>query len=1187
MSEDSDKQPGWQFWIDRGGTFTDVIALAPDGSQRVRKQRSVAPEMYDDAAVACITAILDASPQFERTIDSIRIGTTVATNALLERKAPPVALLLTEGFEDLLEIADQRRDQLFGLALSKRDLPVHEILTTPARVSATGEEISAHDPEALQNAFVQLANDGVQHLAISLLHNWQHPKHELEAKQIAKAAGIAHVTCSHETAPVQGYLQRTETTWVDTWLTPVLQSYIRGFKHALANVASVTRIDFMQSHGGLDEADKVRGKDAVLSGPAGGLVALAREGNGLDLNALIGMDMGGTSTDICHWQGRFEQRTDNEVGGYRLHTPMLRLDTIASGGGSLLTCVDGRLQVGPESAGAQPGPAAYGLAGPATLTDANVVLGRLPAEVLPRVFGHDGEQPLDAPASHQALDHLRQQHATALEQYSVEALAQRWLDIGVEQIAGAAHQVALRHGSDLRSFVLGAFGGAAGQIACAVASRLGIQKIWLHPRAGVLSALGIGIAQHRRLFEASVDQPLKTCWAALDSQREDHSNSLDKKSDLETTVMVSVSGSDGVLEVGWGSMDGIKREFRTLHAQRYGIKPDGELHVHSVRFAHVGDSVEYVLSDEPQIEPVSTECRCWIDGEWEQVPVRSPQALSDQPIAGPVIIADDHTTIWVAPEWHVQRNAGGHLLLEHKASQADRRPAHDGTSSSDPALLEIFNRRFTLVAEHMGHVLEKTAQSVNIRERLDYSCALFDANARLIANAPHMPVHLGSMGASVRHVLEGIQSLQPGDVYLINSPYAGGTHLPDITAIRPWFDADKTLRFFLASRAHHADVGGLTPGSMPATSRSIDDEGILFDNFLLVRSGVLRDEALLQHLTNSQLPARAPARNLSDLRAQLAALQEGSDQLDQLIDHFGEATVTRYMHHVFDNARSAVRTVLSELTDGCAMVELDDGSRIQVTLTVDRDRLAVDFNGTSKQHTSNFNAPAAVARAAVLYFMRVMANRDIPLNDGCLADVDIQIPADCMLSPQPPAAVVAGNVETSQAITNALFAAAGVLAHGQGTMNNLTFGNQRVQYYETIAGGSGAGPGFPGVPVVQTHMTNSRSTDPEILETRLPVRLHEFAVRRGSGGRGQWAGGDGAIRRIEVLEAMSMSLLSSNRRLAPQGLDGGQAGLPGVNRVIRSDGTVETLHAVCSADLRAGDRIEILTPGGGGFGSAD
>ncbi|MEL7311394.1 MAG: hydantoinase B/oxoprolinase family protein [Pseudomonadota bacterium] len=1188
MSEDSDKQPGWQFWIDRGGTFTDVIAMAPDGTERTRKLRSDAPELYDDAAVASIEAILAASPTLGRHIDTVRIGTTVATNALLERKAPPVGLLLTQGFADLLEIADQRRSELFGLKLTKREVPVARVLTTSARISAAGEVLSAHDLDALDQEFRRLVDEDINHLAISLLHNWQHPQHELEAKRLALAAGIEHVTCSHETTPVQGYLQRTETTWVDTWLTPVLQGYLQRFKTSLAKIASVTSIDFMQSHGGLDKAHQVRGKDAVLSGPAGGLVALAHEGAGLGLESLIGMDMGGTSTDICHWQGRFEQRTDNEVGGYRLHTPMLRLDTIASGGGSLLECEDGRLQVGPESAGAQPGPAAYGLGGPATLTDANVVLGRLPAEVLPKVFGRDGDQRLDPLASRAALDRLRSDNTEALGGYSLEALAQRWIDIGVEQVAGAAHQLALRHGSELKRFVLGAFGGAAGQIACAVATRLDIEKIWLHPRAGVLSALGIGIARHRRLSETSVDQPLSACWSEIARQRDARLSELGAETELETSLLVSVAGSDGVLEVDWGSVAQIDERFAAAHLQRFGVRPRGALHVKGVRFATVGQTANYQTGATQSEADIDTTCRCWFGDQWLNVRVCSPQLLTEEPTPGPIIVADAHTTVWVEPGWAAKRDVQGHLLLVRRQSSAtaQRVEASDSTTV-DPALLEIFNRRFTLVAEHMGHVLEKTAQSVNIRERLDYSCALFDATARLIANAPHMPVHLGSMGASVQHVLDSVPDLAAGDVYLINSPYAGGTHLPDITAVRPWFNEQGQLKFFLASRAHHADVGGLTPGSMPAMSRSIDEEGILFENFPLVREGELRDQALLEHLGAGRLPARAPDRNLSDLRAQLASLQEGSDQLNQLIEHFGESTVTRYMHHVFDNARGAVSRIIHGLSGGQATVVLDDDSRVQVALKTSADRLVVDFSGTSPQHPTNFNAPSAVARASVLYFMRVMANRDIPLNDGCLADVELRVPSGSMLDPQPPAAVVAGNVETSQAITNALFAAAGVLAHGQGTMNNLTFGNERVQYYETIAGGSGAGDGFDGAAVVQTHMTNSRCTDPEILESRLPVRLLEFSLRHGSGGCGRWSGGDGAIRRIEALEPMSMSILSSNRTQRPHGLEGGDPGTPGANRIIRKNGQTEDLAGVASADLDVGDRIEILTPGGGGFGRPD
>ncbi|MEL6302890.1 MAG: hydantoinase B/oxoprolinase family protein [Pseudomonadota bacterium] len=1181
MSEDSDNSPGWRFWIDRGGTFTDVIARAPDGTEHVQKLRSCAPSLYADAAVEAIRQILANSTVDTRYVQSIRIGTTVATNALLEASAPPVALLVTEGFSDLLQIADQRRRQLFGLQLVPREIPIAKILTTRARVQADGRELSSHNLEALEQAFTELAEDRIEHLAISLLHNWQHPSHEEIALDLARSVGIKHITCSHQTAPIRGYLARTETTLVDTWLTPVLHDYLSQFKNALGDIADVERIAFMQSHGGLASAATVRGKDAVLSGPAGGLIALAEGAKAVDLSAVIGMDMGGTSTDICHWRGTFEQQTDNEIGGYRLHTPMLRLDTIASGGGSLLSCADGRLQVGPGSAGASPGPAAYGMQGPATLTDANVVLGRLPPEFLPTVFGEHGDLPLQTSAAQAAIDALRLENAALLGDASLETLAEGWLRIAVEQVANAGRQLTLKHGSDPRQFALAAFGGAAGQIACAVADALNVSTIWLHPRAGVLSALGIGIAERKTLREISIEAPLHECWNRIEAERQVQARTLATDARLETTALIAIAGTDGSLEIPWGDIDSLRTLFKQHHQQRYGVEPEGELTLVGVRYC-----VAISTHDDVPIEtwPSATalgESTLWLQGKPHRVPVLPPAAIGETPIAGPFIMVSDHTTLVVEPGWSATRNASNHLLLHRTGRAGVVAPKYKAV---DPALLEVFNRRFTLVAEHMGHVLERTAQSVNIRERLDYSCALFDANANLIANAPHMPVHLGSMGSSVQHVLERVPSLKDGDVYLVNSPYAGGTHLPDITAVRPWFDQQGDVRFFVASRAHHADVGGLTPGSMPANSTTIDQEGVLLDCFQLVADGVIREAELRSLLSDAAYPARNPERNVSDLKAQLAALQEGCGQIDRLVKSFGEATVDRYMHLVFENARKTIADVIAKLPNGEASVVLDDQSQVTVALVVRDQRLTVDFTGTSAQHPGNFNAPSAVTRAAVLYFLRVLAARDIPLNDGCLADVEIIVPQRSMLDPASPAAVVAGNVETSQAVTNALFAASGRLAHGQGTMNNLTFGNERVQYYETIAGGSGAGAGFPGASGVQTHMTNSRTTDPEILETRLPVRLLQFELRRGSGGAGRWVGGDGIVRRLEMLEPVRATILSGNRRQTPSGIKGGDNGAAGINRIRRADGALETLPGVASAELDAGDVFEILTPGGGGFG---
>ena len=781
MSNDSDRPAGWQFWVDRGGTFTDVVARDPGGSLHVRKLRSDAPDLYDDAAVAAIADLIAGHPA---QIDAVRLGTTVATNALLEGEAPPMALLVNEGFADVLDIADQRRPDLFALEVRKRRLPLRQVVTTPARIDANGTPLADHERTQLATTFAALRDAGITHLAISLLHNWRYPSQEQEARALAEAAGFDTVVCSHETAPVEGYLARTETTVVDTWLTPVLQAYLQRFRAALASIASVGAIQFMQSHGGLADARQVRGKDAVLSGPAGGLIGLARAAKHLGLDAVIGIDMGGTSTDLCHWRGTLEQRSDNTIGGFRLHSPMLRLNTIASGGGSRVRMVDGRLAVGPASAGAQPGPAAYGAGGPATLTDANVVLGRLPAEHLPAVFGADGRQPLDANASTRALAEVLKDGGKALAGYDVVTLAQRSVDLAVDQVAGAVRKLALQHGSDLRQFTLAAFGGAAGQIACAVADALELTRVWLHPAAGVLSALGIGLADERSQQETTINQPLHTALPALSARIDSARALLADDETLEATLVLRPPGTEVMLPVAWGMADDIVRRFDSAYRQRFGVAPGSGIEVAALRLATVRPGPAH-----PDIGPGDHDrtreslAALRIGEAWVDTPVTTPDALTDQPRRGPLIVVADHTTLVVEPGWQLERNAQGHLLLSRESGPAQHALATAAQAEAvDPALLDVFNRRFTLVAEHMGHVLAQTAHSVNIRERLDFSCALFSADGALIANAPHMPVHLGSMGDSVRHIHTEAEP-RAGDVWLVNSPYAGGTHLPDITAV--------------------------------------------------------------------------------------------------------------------------------------------------------------------------------------------------------------------------------------------------------------------------------------------------------------------------------------------------------------------------------------------------------------------
>ncbi|MEM7451294.1 MAG: hydantoinase B/oxoprolinase family protein [Pseudomonadota bacterium] len=1173
MTRPRDKRPGWQFWIDRGGTFTDIVARRPDGTLAATKLLSEQPGRYTDAPAEGIARLLRDEPT--ALVDSIRIGTTVATNALLEGQAPPTALIVTEGFADLLEIGDQRRDELFALHVKKRRVPVARILTCLGRLDVAGNELSAPDPNALESAFAALVADGIGTLAVSLLHGWRHPQHERQVAAAASKAGLNAVTCSHETAPVQGYLARTETTLVDAWLTPVLARYLQRFRCALADVCNCDDITFMQSNGGLVDADAIRGKDAVLSGPAGGIVGIARCADSGE--RIVGFDMGGTSTDVCVWQGEFERRTDNRIGGYRLTTPMLRLETIAAGGGSVLAYRDERFVVGPDSAGADPGPAAYGKDGPATVTDANVVLGRLPVDFVPSVFGPDGDAPLSLEASRNALLELGAGSGDAVSQ------AESFVTVAVDNMAAAIRRETLQRGEDVRAFTLMAFGGAAGQLTCRVADALDITRVRVHAFAGVFSALGIGLADRMTLRDVAIGAPLHDAAVHIERERATVSAAL-KPSDLvEFDAVLQVPGADAPIAVPLDTTDAMQRAFEAAHRRRFGIEAESTPEVLALRVRHITASAD---APNTVAAHVTQGAACGsaplhVQGRTIDAAVWHSRDIGGATIEGPAIVIDAHATLVVDPGWRLTRDGDGGLRLErHLAAAVQGDVDH-------AAWLEVFNNRFRQVAEHMGHVLERTAHSVNIRERLDFSCALFDGQGRLIANAPHMPVHLGSMGASVRHVIDArTGELAPGDVIALNSPYAGGTHLPDITLVQAVPDTAGGTFCYLATRAHHADVGGIAPGSMPANSQHIDEEGVLIDNLRIVRGGRFNTQTLTRVLTELEHPARNVARNLADLRAQVAALSEGVRQVETMRSQFGATRVTEFMAAVHDNAAGCVRRALQGREDGCAQLELDNGLVIRVRITIDGDQAHVDFTGSSAQHAGNFNAPLAVTRAAVLYVLRTLVDHDIPLNDGCLAPVSLTVPEGSFLNPAAPAAVVAGNVETSQCVTNALYAALGVMAHAQGTMNNLTFGNDAVQYYETIAGGTGAGAGFEGADAVQSHMTNSRLTDTEVLEARLPVRVVTFHIRRGSGGGGRHRGGDGVVRELLMTEPVTVSMLSGFRARAPSGLAGGGPGLCGRNRVVRASGTTAFLPGVASVALDAGDAIRIETPGGGGYGCA-
>ncbi|MEO0615034.1 MAG: hydantoinase B/oxoprolinase family protein [Pseudomonadota bacterium] len=1173
MTRPRDKRPGWQFWIDRGGTFTDIVARRPDGTLAATKLLSEQPGRYTDAPAEGIARLLPGKTPAR--VDSIRIGTTVATNALLEGRAPPTALLVTKGFADLLEIGDQRRDELFALHVRKRRVPVTRVLTCQGRLDVAGNELTAPDPGALATHFAALVAAGIDTLAVSLLHGWRHAEHERQAAAIARAAGLSAVTCSHETAPAQGYLARTETTLVDAWLTPVLARYLQRFRGALGDVCDCDDITFMQSNGGLVDADAIRGKDAVLSGPAGGIVGIARSAEPGE--RIVGFDMGGTSTDVCVWQGALERRTDNRIGGYRLTTPMLRLETIAAGGGSILFYRDERFVVGPDSAGADPGPAAYGKGGPATVTDANVVLGRLPVDFVPRVFGPDGDAPLSLDASRDALLDVAAGGDDAV------SLAESFATVAVDNMAAAIRRETLQRGEDVRSFTLMAFGGAAGQLACRVADALDITRIRVHAFAGVFSALGIGLADRMTLREVAIGAPLRDAAADIERERAAIIRSLTASERVEFDAVLQVPGADAPIAVALDTAEAMQRAFDAAHRRRFGIESESTPEVLALRVRHITERTAAPATSAVN-QPQGAACGSavlHVQGQTLEAAVWRSGDVGEAGIDGPAIIIDAHATLAVDPGWRLARDDAGGLRLERHAKAA-------APSDVDHAAwLEVFNNRFRQVAEHMGHVLERTAHSVNIRERLDFSCALFDGQGRLIANAPHMPVHLGSMGASVRHVIDArAGDLAPGDVIALNSPYAGGTHLPDITLVQAVPDDAGATFCYLATRAHHADVGGIAPGSMPADSRHIDDEGVLIDNLRIVRGGRFDTETLTSVLTGLEHPARNVARNLADLRAQVAALSEGVRQVDAMRDQFGAGRVSEFMAAVHDNAAGCVRRALRGRRGGSAQLELDNGLVIRARIAIDGDHAHVDFTGSSAQHEGNFNAPLAVTRAAVLYVLRTLVDHDIPLNDGCLAPVTLTVPEGSFLNPAPPAAVVAGNVETSQCVTNALYAALGVMANAQGTMNNLTFGNDAVQYYETIAGGTGAGADFDGAHAVQSHMTNSRLTDTEVLEARLPVRVVAFHIRRGSGGAGAHRGGDGVVRRLLMTEPVTVSILSGFRSRAPSGLACGEPGMPGNNRVIRASGDEETLSGVASATLAAGDAIQIETPGGGGYGVA-
>lgn len=1200
---------GWQFWVDRGGTFTDIVARRPDGRLLTRKVLSDNPDPDRsglpgaDAAVLGVRALLDGSGDPVAPVGVVRMGTTVATNALLERKGERTLLIVTRGFRDALRIAYQNRPHIFARRIDL-PLPLHErVIEVDERVAADGTVLRAPDLDALEGPLRQAYEDGIRAVAVVCLHSDRHPAHEQAVGELAARTGFPQISLSSEVSPLMKLVPRGDTAVVDAYLSPVLRRYVRQVADALEGV----RLMFMQSNGGLTEARRFRGKDAVLSGPAGGIVGMARMSKLAGFDRVIGFDMGGTSTDVSHYAGEYERVFTTRIAGVRLRAPMLDIHTVAAGGGSVLHFDGSRYRVGPDSAGADPGPACYRRGGPLAVTDANVMLGRIQPAYFPAVFGPGGDQPLDEDVVRARFTALaREIHESTGDDRTPEQVAEGYLQIAVANIAAAIKRISVQKGHDITRYALTTFGGAGGQHACMVADSLGIRTVLVPPMAGVLSALGIGLADTTAMRERSVEAPLEPhampgVHAVADELEAAARAELaapdvpEERVEVIRRAQLRYDGTDTTLTVRLTDPDTMRRAFEDRHRATYSFTLDRPIVVEALSVEATGTTEPPDLSalapwSGRPAAPVTV--RLHTGGAWRDVPLHRREDLPPgETVTGPAIIAEDGSTTVVDDGWRAATTDNGHLVMERVAVTR----GSDVDTEVDPVLLEIFNNLFMSVAEQMGARLESTAQSVNIKERLDFSCALFDPDGNLVANAPHIPVHLGSMGTSVKEVVRrrGV-SMRPGDTYAVNDPYHGGTHLPDVTVITPVFgsvpedvpERDPEVLFHVASRGHHAEIGGIAPGSMPANSRTIDEEGVLFDNWLLTENGRFREEETLRLLTEAPHPSRNPATNLADLRAQIAANHKGVEEVGRMIDTYGLDVVQAYMRHVQDNAEEAVRRVVDALDDGEYAYETDSGAVIRVKVSLDRAARSatIDFTGTSPQLATNFNAPFSVVNAAVLYVFRTLVADDIPLNDGCLRPLRIVVPPGSMLAPEPPAAVVAGNVETSQAVTGALYAALGVQAEGSGTMNNVTFGNARHQYYETVASGSGAGDGHPGASVVQTHMTNSRLTDPEILEWRLPVRLEEFAVRRGSGGAGRWRGGDGAVRRIRFLEPMTVSTLSQHRRVPPYGMAGGAPGATGANRIERADGTVTRLAGSDSADVGPGDVLVIETPGGGGYG---
>ncbi|MES2990674.1 MAG: hydantoinase B/oxoprolinase family protein [Pseudomonadota bacterium] len=1230
----------WQFWIDRGGTFTDVVGKRPDGTLVTHKLLSENPEQYRDAAVAGIRHLLGLQPGEPVTpeqVECVKMGTTVATNALLERKGEPTLLVTTRGFRDALRIGYQERPRIFDRHIVLPELLYTRVIEAAERVGANGEVVQPLDELHLRERLWAAFDAGLRSVAIVFMHGYRYPAHELAAQRLAEEAGFTQVSVSHQVSPLMKLVGRGDTTVVDAYLSPILRRYVEQVAGEMPGV----KLFFMQSSGGLADAHAFQGKDAILSGPAGGIVGMVRTAqlaeDDLGTNKVIGFDMGGTSTDVSHFAGEFERAFETQVAGVRMRAPMMSIHTVAAGGGSILSFDGSRFRAGPQSAGANPGPACYRRGGPLAVTDANVMLGKIQPAHFPEVFGPQANERLDAQvvADRFAAMAAEIEAATGVKR-APEEVAEGFVDIAVGAMANAIKKISVARGYDVTRYALQCFGGAGGQHACRVADALGMDRVFAHPLGGVLSAYGMGLADQSVMREASIEQPLVSALEAVtkrvDALAHEAGEELTRQGvssgqvHLHRRVHVRYEGTDSALVVPFGSVAEIQAAFEAAYRQRFAfLMNERRLIVEAVSVEAIGagdaPAEPRHAVDASGAPPSAATVRLFSGGRWWDAALVVREATRPgHVIDGPAIIAEKNATTVVEPGWQARVTALDHLVLDRVQPRGQRRAI--GTTV-DPVMLEVFNNLFMNIAEQMGLQLQNTAYSVNIKERLDFSCALFDAAGNLIANAPHMPVHLGSMSESIKTVVaRNAGTMQPGDVFVLNDPYHGGTHLPDVTVVTPVYldaagdgphpnplprageGAERSISlplphagegrgeggrrpiFYVGSRGHHADIGGVTPGSMPPFSTRIEEEGVQIDNVKLVERGVLREAEMRALLSSGAHPSRNPQQNLADLKAQIAANEKGVQELRRMVDQFGLDVVQAYMGHVQDNAEESVRRVITNLKDGAFTLPLDNGAQISVAIRVNAaERSAeIDFTGTSAQLTNNFNAPTAVCMAAVLYVFRTLVNDDIPLNAGCLKPLRVIIPDGSMLNPHPPASVVAGNVETSTCITNALYGALGAMAAGQCTMNNFTFGNARHQYYETISGGSGAGPDFDGTSVVQTHMTNSRLTDPEVLEFRFPVRLDSYEIRKGSGGTGLRRGGDGGVRRVRFLEPMTASILSNGRHHGAFGMAGGEAGQPGINRVERADGTRESLDHIGSVEMAPGDVFVIETPGGGGFG---